>query len=314
MCLSLSLRVQLQPQANAHAEQPHVHASRAREQQQAVAPAPLLGRYLISFHDHDQMLKRIPLTAWLLFLITAFFYIAILNFYQVASDMMQNTGKFISSDKAGLYMSVTLAAAAVATASQRTVSQRQQRAVCASSARVGKCPVASELLQLQSLALPSTRTHRARSASRIRLAHPLAPLLSLILILCTARAQGVAELYCHRRSGNTAHRLQLQGRAVPVCERVESVAARASVADCAAVLLTVSCLFSRVRPAPTMILWFCPPLAGSPLGGFIVDKFGRALNWICVACGTACAARDWGVTIVDTVFVCVRPSMLQSWN
>jgi fucose permease len=53
-----------------------------------------------------KMIKRIPLTAWLLFLITAFFYIAILNFYQVASDMMQNTGKFISSDKAGLYMSV----------------------------------------------------------------------------------------------------------------------------------------------------------------------------------------------------------------
>jgi hypothetical protein len=53
-----------------------------------------------------KMIRRIPLTAWLLFLITAFFYIAILNFYQVASDMMQNTGKFISSDKAGLYMSV----------------------------------------------------------------------------------------------------------------------------------------------------------------------------------------------------------------
>lgn len=37
---------------------------------------------------------------------TAVFYVAILNFYQVASDMMQNTGDMISSDLAGLYMAI----------------------------------------------------------------------------------------------------------------------------------------------------------------------------------------------------------------
>lgn len=53
-----------------------------------------------------KMIARIPLTAWLLFIITAFFYVAILNFYQVASDLMQNTGKFVSADTAGLYLAI----------------------------------------------------------------------------------------------------------------------------------------------------------------------------------------------------------------
>jgi len=53
-----------------------------------------------------KMITRIPLPAWILFLITATFYVAILNFYQVASDMMQNTGEKISQDLAGKYMAI----------------------------------------------------------------------------------------------------------------------------------------------------------------------------------------------------------------
>jgi len=53
-----------------------------------------------------KMLTRIPATAWLLFVICAVFYVAILNFYQVASDMMQHTGRHISSDTAGLFMAI----------------------------------------------------------------------------------------------------------------------------------------------------------------------------------------------------------------
>lgn len=52
------------------------------------------------------MVRRIPGSAWLLFLITSMFYVAILNFYQVASDMMQNTGDCISGNTAGLYMAI----------------------------------------------------------------------------------------------------------------------------------------------------------------------------------------------------------------
>jgi MFS family permease len=59
---------------------------------------------VIFLMNEMRMLGRIPLTAWLLFVITAVFYVAILNFYQVASDMMQNTGDYISDDLAGLYM------------------------------------------------------------------------------------------------------------------------------------------------------------------------------------------------------------------
>jgi MFS family permease len=53
-----------------------------------------------------KMIRRIPADAWLLFAITTFFYMAILNFYQVASDIMQNTGGFISPDTASLYTAI----------------------------------------------------------------------------------------------------------------------------------------------------------------------------------------------------------------
>lgn len=53
-----------------------------------------------------KMIRDIPGMAWLLFIITAVFYVAILNFYQVASDMMQHTGHHISAKTAGLYMAI----------------------------------------------------------------------------------------------------------------------------------------------------------------------------------------------------------------
>lgn len=51
------------------------------------------------------MVRRIPASAWLLFAITGVFYVAILNFYQVASDMMQHT-LGVSAKTAGLYMAI----------------------------------------------------------------------------------------------------------------------------------------------------------------------------------------------------------------
>jgi MFS family permease len=65
-----------------------------------------LGAFVKFWVSELKMLTRIPVTAWLLFLICAVFYVAILNFYQVASDMMQNTGRKISSDTAGLIMAI----------------------------------------------------------------------------------------------------------------------------------------------------------------------------------------------------------------
>jgi len=47
-----------------------------------------------------------PAPAWLLMLITMIFYIAVLVFYQVASDIMQNTGKHYSPTTASYFISI----------------------------------------------------------------------------------------------------------------------------------------------------------------------------------------------------------------
>jgi MFS family permease len=51
-------------------------------------------------------------------------------------------------------------------------------------------------------------------------------------------------------------------------------------------LLVPSCSRSSLLSSPVSARLFSPISAcsGSPLGGFVVDKFGRALNFICVAC------------------------------
>jgi len=49
---------------------------------------------------------QIPLAAWLLFFICLFFYIGVLTFYTVASDIMQNTGNYYSPDTATMFISI----------------------------------------------------------------------------------------------------------------------------------------------------------------------------------------------------------------
>ena len=148
----------------------------------------------ISFHD--RMPKRIPLTAWLLFLITAFFYIAILNFYQVASDMMQNTGKFISSDKAGLYMSVDAAAAATAGQLQPAHS------VTATAARSprNQCAHGPMLSCTRAIAIAIPRFALGPHSPRRSASQPFSFLSRHFLILCAARAQVYSKFRGHRRS------------------------------------------------------------------------------------------------------------------
>jgi len=73
----------------------------------ALHPQKTSFRSFLSFWGGElRMLLRIPVTAWLLFLICGIFYVAILNFYQVASDILQKTGNHISQDTAGLYLAI----------------------------------------------------------------------------------------------------------------------------------------------------------------------------------------------------------------
>lgn len=50
--------------------------------------------------------KDFPLAAWLLFFICLFFYICVLTFYTVASDIMQHTGEEFASTTATLFLAV----------------------------------------------------------------------------------------------------------------------------------------------------------------------------------------------------------------
>jgi len=49
---------------------------------------------------------RFPLSAWIIFLICVFFYIGVLTFYTVASDIMQHTGQEFSPNTASLFISI----------------------------------------------------------------------------------------------------------------------------------------------------------------------------------------------------------------
>jgi len=52
-------------------------------------------------------IRYFPISAWLLFLICLFFYIGVLVFYQVASDIMQHSGSHTySAETASLYISI----------------------------------------------------------------------------------------------------------------------------------------------------------------------------------------------------------------
>lgn len=51
-------------------------------------------------------IAQFPAAAWLLFLICLFFYVAVLTFYTVASDIMQKTGRKYSDDTASLFISI----------------------------------------------------------------------------------------------------------------------------------------------------------------------------------------------------------------
>jgi len=69
------------------------------------------GRSLVKEVKNDEMISwkhilRFPLAAWLIFLITVAFYIGILTFYAVASDIMQNTGKHFPAKTATLFISI----------------------------------------------------------------------------------------------------------------------------------------------------------------------------------------------------------------
>jgi MFS family permease len=49
---------------------------------------------------------KIPLAAWLLYLVCGFFYVAVLTFYAVASKIMQETGHKYSEETATLFLSI----------------------------------------------------------------------------------------------------------------------------------------------------------------------------------------------------------------
>ncbi len=49
---------------------------------------------------------KFPLPAWILFLICVFFYQGVLTFYQVASKIMQETGKHYNADTASLFLAI----------------------------------------------------------------------------------------------------------------------------------------------------------------------------------------------------------------
>jgi len=51
-------------------------------------------------------IKLFPIEAPILFLVCMFFYIGVLNFYQVASKIMQETGSKYSNDTASLFLSI----------------------------------------------------------------------------------------------------------------------------------------------------------------------------------------------------------------
>lgn len=50
--------------------------------------------------------KYFPLPAWFVMLATMLFYIAVLVFYQVASDIMQHTGKMYSATTASYFLAI----------------------------------------------------------------------------------------------------------------------------------------------------------------------------------------------------------------
>lgn len=68
----------------------------------AVAAAPEAEEQLPSLAH----VLAFPLSAWLLFLICAFFYQGVLTFYQVASDIMQKTGHRFEPNTASMFLSI----------------------------------------------------------------------------------------------------------------------------------------------------------------------------------------------------------------
>jgi MFS family permease len=62
--------------------------------------------------EHDEQLPSLlhiaqfPKSAWFLFLVCCFFYQGVLTFYQVASDIMQNTGNRYDPNTASLFVSI----------------------------------------------------------------------------------------------------------------------------------------------------------------------------------------------------------------
>jgi MFS family permease len=74
-------------------------------------------------------ITRIPLPAWLLYLTCAFFYVAVLTFYAVASKIMQETGHRYSPETATLFISIPNFVSVIASPMFGMVVDRKGRAL-----------------------------------------------------------------------------------------------------------------------------------------------------------------------------------------
>jgi MFS family permease len=69
------------------------------------------GRHLVKNVQSEEVISwrhilRFPLATWIIYLICVFFYIGVLTFYTVASDIMQHTGPEFSDEIATLFIAI----------------------------------------------------------------------------------------------------------------------------------------------------------------------------------------------------------------
>ena len=74
-------------------------------------------------------IRRFPVEAWLLFVITVFFYIGVLTFYTVAQDILTQSGRKYSAEEADLYISIPSFVSILATPAAGIAIDRRGRAL-----------------------------------------------------------------------------------------------------------------------------------------------------------------------------------------
>lgn len=82
--------------------EPRVEALAQAKREKAEAE----GKVIVEEEVKLSHITQFPLSAWLLYLICLFFYVGVLAFYEVASDIMQHTGGHFSKDAATLMVSI----------------------------------------------------------------------------------------------------------------------------------------------------------------------------------------------------------------